>query len=313
LNIDAGKKHSVFEGVEIGIGTWAWGDRLFWGYGRGYDETDLRESFQHCLDQKVVFVDTAEVYGQGRSESILGGYVEESGADIRIATKFSPFPWRLTRSSFLSALRGSLKRLHRDKVELYQVHVPLPPVRIQAWMESMAEAQQNGLIDAAGVSNFNREQMQQASDVLARYGMRLASNQVEYHLLDRTVEKNGLLSQCEQMGIALIAYSPIAKGILSGKYSPNNPVRGFRENKYNRRTLEKIQPIIKELRKIGMEQGGKTPSQVAINWVICKGAIPIPGVKNLIQSQENLGSVGWRLSEEQVAILDDLSDRILKP
>jgi len=309
LNTEANKTHPIFEGVEIGIGTWAWGERLFWGYGRDYHDSDLAESFRFCLDKGVVFYDTAEAYGQGRSERILGENVEASGAEVRIATKFLTFPWRITRRSFINALRGSLKRLRRNKVELYQIHMPMPPIRIQAWMQAMAEAHHIGLIDAVGVSNFNREQMQQAADSLARYGIRLASNQMEYHLLDRTIEKNGMLRQCEEMGITLIAYSPIAKGILSGKYTPENPVRGFRERQYNQRYLEKIQPLIKELRKIGMELDGKTPTQVAINWAMCKGTIPIPGVKNLAQSQENLGAMGWRLSDLQVATLDELSDR----
>ncbi len=310
MTLEASKKHPIFTGIDFGIGTWAWGDRLFWGYGGNYSENDLREAFNLCVKSGVRLFDSAEAYGQGSSERFLGQFVQESGAEVRMATKFSPYFWRLSARSFRRALVNSLKRLRCERVALYQIHLPMPPVRIQAWMASMAEAVQDGLIEAVGVSNFSRDQMQKAFDELAKYGIPLASNQMEYHLLDRRIEKNGLLRHCEELGVTLIAYSPIAKGVLSGKYTPERPVRGFRESRYNRRVLEKVQPFIRELRRIGDEHGGKTPAQVAINWVQSKGTIPIPGVKNLKQAQENLGAVGWRLSEEAMAKLDDLSERL---
>jgi aryl-alcohol dehydrogenase-like predicted oxidoreductase len=200
--------------------------------------------------------------------------------------------------------------LERSKVELYQIHWPFPPVRIETWMEALAEAVQDGLAEAVGVSNYDRVQTQRAFESLSRMGVRLASNQVEYHLLNRKVEKNGLLRQCQELGVRLIAYSPLAQGALTGKYSPQSPMRGFRERRYNRRLLERIQPLIQKMRQIGQDHGGKTPSQVAINWVICKGALPIPGIKNVRQAEDNLGAAGWRLTDEEVAILDELSDRV---
>ncbi len=300
----------VFENVEIGIGTWAWGDRIFWGFGNGYGDQDLREAFDLCCQRGFNFFDTAEVYGQGRSERLLGKFMQETNYPVRIATKFMPFPWRLSKKSLRRALLASLKRLERDKVELYQIHWPFPPVRIETWMEGLAEAVQDGLVEAVGVSNYDRAQTQRAFESLSRLGVRLASNQVEYHLLNRKVEKDGLLRQCQELGVRLIAYSPLAQGALTGKYSPQNPMRGFRERRYNRRLLERIQPLIQKMRQIGQEHGGKTPSQVAINWVICKGALPIPGIKNLRQAEDILGSVGWRLTEQEVAELDEWSDRV---
>jgi aryl-alcohol dehydrogenase-like predicted oxidoreductase len=197
------------------------------------------------------------------------------------------------------------------KVDLYQVHWPFGSlVSVETWMEAMADLVESDLIGAVGVSNYSREQTQRAYDVLTRHGVHLASNQVEYHLLDRTIEKDGLLDLCNNLGIKVIAYSPIAKGVLSGKYTPQNPLPGFRENRYPRNYLEKIQPLIRLLRKIGMDHGGKTPAQVAINWVICKGAFPIPGVKNLSQAQQNLEAGGWRLTEIEIAQLDQASDAV---
>ncbi len=302
--------HPIFHGVKIGIGTWQWGDRLYWGYGRDYQDQDIQEAFELCIKSGQVFFDTAEVYAQGRSEMLLGKYVNGSRESIKIATKFMPFPWRLGKNSLNRNLRASLKRLGVPKIALYQMHWPLPPVKIETWMEAMAEAKNNGLIDAAGVSNYDRSQTQIAYDTLVKHGMQLASNQVEYHLLNRKIEKNGLLRQCQELGIAVIAYSPLAQGILSGKYTVDHLPTGFRARQYNRKTMQAIQPLMKLILKIGSDHAGKTPSQVALNWILCKGAIPIPGIKNAQHALQNLEVLGWQLTEAEVAALDDLSDKV---
>lgn len=303
-------QHPLFKDIELGIGTWAWGDQLFWGYGRTYRKEDVLQAFKACVEGGITFFDTAEVYGTGRSERILGELARNIEAPLLIGTKFMPFPWRLTRGSLKRALQGSLKRLGMEKVSLYQTHFHLPPVGVEVWMEAMAEVHQEGLIEAVGVSNYDRRQMRLAYDTLRREGIALASNQVEYHLLNRKVEKSGLLKDCMENGVALIAYSPLAQGVLSGKYSVASPPPGFRAGKYNRSLLKRIQPLIMVMKKIGADHGGMNASQVALNWVIAKGAIPIPGVKNFAQAEQNLGTLGWRLTEAEVALLDDLSDRI---
>lgn len=304
-------RHPVLESIELGIGTWSWGDRLYWGYGRGYNDADIRAAFDACISAGIGMFDTAEAYGQGRSEEYLGKFIRDSQVSPVVATKFMPYPWRLSRRSLIKALRGSLKRLGMDQVDLYQVHWPLPPVNIETWMDGMVEAVQAGLVRAVGVSNYDRGQMQRAYDTLVREGIPLASNQVEYHLLNRKVEKNGLLQQCQDAGITLIAYSPIASGILTGKYTPQNPPKGVRGGRYNSRMLAQVQPLLKALAQIGSEHAGKSAAQVAINWVIRKGALPIPGVKNLAQAEQNAGAVGWSLTDDEVARLDELSDRVL--
>lgn len=302
---------TLFDGIEMGIGTWAWGDRLFWGYGSDYQEADLKQVFDYCQTSSSIFFDTAEMYGQGKSESLLGMFAQESGQPIKVATKFAPLPWRINGSSAKKACMNSLKRLKMAQVDLYQMHwVVGSLVSVESWMDQFAELVENELTGAVGVSNFSRDQIQRAYDSLTRHGIHLAANQVEYHLLDRSVEKNGMLTWCSEMGIKVIAYSPIAKGVLTGKYSPENPIPGFRENRYPRSYLAKVQPLIRLLRKIGMDHGGKTPAQVAINWVVCKGAVPIPGAKNIYQARENLDSVGWRLTVDEVAQLDEASDQI---
>jgi aryl-alcohol dehydrogenase-like predicted oxidoreductase len=311
MNIEI-KRHPIFEGIELGIGCWQWGERFYWGYGQDYQDKDIQQAFNAATAADVRFFDTAEIYGSGRSETLLGGFLKTSSEPLIVATKFMPYPWRLWRGSLLRALRSSLKRLGRLKVELYQIHVPLPPVRIETWMEAMIEAYQAGMIGAIGVSNCDRSQTQRAYDALTRAGISLASNQVEYSLLNRKIEKNGLLKFCQELGITVIAYSPIAKGVLTGKYTTKNPPRGFRSATYTTGLLGKVQPLINQLRKIGSEHGGKTAGQIALNWTICKGTIPIPGTKNQAQAEQNIAAAGWRLNDDEVALLDDLSDRIYK-
>jgi len=132
---------------------------------------------------------------------------------------------------------------------------------------------------------------------------------VHYSLLSREVEKNGTLARCKELGIRLIAYSPLEKGLLTGKYSLKNPPPGVRGSQYAE-LLKKLPSVIKLLQEIGQNHGDKTISQVALNWLICKGALPIPGAKNLQQAEMNAGGTGWQLTEEQIARLDHATDNI---
>lgn len=306
------KDVSPLADVRLGIGTWAWGDRLFWGYGSGYSEAEVRGAFETSLENGIQFFDTAEVYGQGKSETLLGKFIRETQAKVKIASKYMPYPWRLTQKAFLRALVGSLARLGVDSIDLYQIHNPLPPARIEAWMDGMAEAYQRGWIKAVGVSNFTERQMQVAYEALARQGIPLASNQVEYSLLNREVEFSGLLQRCKDLNVVLIAYSPLAMGALTGKYNRDNPMGGMRGARYGRKLLQRSEPLLKEMLKIGSDRGGRSASQVALNWVMCKGALPIPGAKNARQAEQNAGALGWSLTDEEVARLDALSLRALK-
>jgi aryl-alcohol dehydrogenase-like predicted oxidoreductase len=302
----------VLENVKLGVGTWSWGDRLFWGYGNEYQLSDVQDAFRTSLRNGINFFDTAETYGQGNSESMLGGFIREAGQSVVVATKFMPFPWRLSHGAFQRALAHSLQRLGLQSVDIYQMHQPTPPVRIETWMASMAEAYQQGLIRFVGVSNYDRSQTQQAYDALTREGISLATNQVEYNLLDRRIEKSGLMQHCMDLDVKVIAYSPLAMGVLTGKYSPGHPPAGFRSRRYSRALLARTQRLIDELKKIGSSHGGKNAAQVALNWVICKGAIPIPGAKTAQQAESNAGALGWRLNDAEIQRLDQLSDFVLK-
>jgi aryl-alcohol dehydrogenase-like predicted oxidoreductase len=305
-------KETLFlHNAEMGLGTWAWGDRMIWNYGHGYTDNDIAEAFQTSLEAGINLMDTAEVYGSGRSERMLGQLLKTTEIPVLVATKFMPFPWRLSKGALLNALHRSLERLELEKVDLYQIHWPFPPLPVEYWVEAVARTVKAGLARAVGVSNYSKNQMQRAYTLLDRQNIPLASNQVEYHLLNRNVEKNGLLERCKELGVRLIAYSPLAKGLLTGKYTPENPPPGIRGRSFAW-VMKDLHILIALMTEIGKDHGGKTPGQVALNWLICKGTLPIPGAKTAAQAAQNAGATGWRLTPEQVKALDEASDMIAK-
>jgi aryl-alcohol dehydrogenase-like predicted oxidoreductase len=297
--------------AEMGLGAWSWGDRTMWNYGRGYTDADIEGGFRASLAAGVNLVDTAEAYGTGRSEQILGKLIQATDTPILVATKFMPFPWRLSRRALTNALHRSLNRLNLERVDLYQIHWPFPPMPVEFWVEELAEAAKSGKTRAVGVSNYNKNQMQRAYTVLAKYNIPLASNQVEYHLLNRRIEKNGLLDRCNELGVRVIAYSPLAKGLLTGKYSPENPPPSLRGGT-SKEFLKNLQDLVALMQEIGQGHGQKSSGQVALNWTICKGTLPIPGAKTEVQAIQNTGALGWRLTEEEVKVLDEASDKFTK-
>ena len=131
---------------------------------------------------------------------------------------------------------------------------------------------------------------------------------MEYSLLQRGPERSGLLAACRDLGVTLIAYSPLGQGLLTGKYTAEHPPPGARRRRARR--LDRIEPLIGLLRQIGEAHGGKTPAQVALNWAICKGTVPIPGAKNARQAGDNAGALGWRLADDEVAALDAASEAL---
>jgi aryl-alcohol dehydrogenase-like predicted oxidoreductase len=291
----------------LGVGTWSWGDRLFWSYGKTHTDDDIRQAFEASVARGVCFFDTAEGYGRGRSEQLLGELLSTTEHKVVTATKFMPYPWRLRRESLVSALRASLDRLRLPQVDLYQVHWPMPLISIETWMEGMSDALEAGLIRAVGVSNYNVSQMRRAHSALQGWGLRLASNQVEFSLLQRRPERDGLLAACRELGVTLIAYSPLGQGLLTGKYGPDKPPPGLGRRRYTQARLAAVQPLIARLVEIGRAHDGKTPAQIALNWVMCKGGVPIPGAKNAHQAEQNAQALGWQLNSDEVAALDELS------
>lgn len=295
--------------IEMGLGAWQWGDRLIWQFGQTHKDDDCRSAFLAALEAGIRFVDTAEVYGSGRSERLLGQFLKETEQPVLVATKFFPMPWRLTKDTLPRALKHSLERMQVENVDLYQVHWPSPLLSTEVIADGLAACVEQGMTRTVGVSNFSPSQMLGAYSALARRGIPLASNQVKYSLLDRHIEKNGLLARCQELGIRVIAYSPLEMGLLSGKYTPENPPKGARGRRYAA-LLKKISPLLKAMTEIGQDHGGKSNTQVALNWCICKGTLPIPGAKNAEQAAQNAGALGWKLTEEEVARLDAVSQAV---
>ena len=290
-------------GIEVtpmGFGTWAWGDSIFWGYGKDYGEMDLRLAFQAAVNNGITFLDTAEVYGLGKSEELIGKFIKETNATTQIATKYMPLPWRFRAEDVADAVTASLKRLKMPSVDLYQVHFPFPSFLSQeGLMNALADEVQQGRIKAVGVSNYSAEQLREAHRVLARRGVPLAVNQVRYSLITREIETNGVLAAARELGVTILAYSPLAQGLLTGKYTMINPPTGARsfDKRFQTAGLIKLQPVLDKLNELG-EKYSKTPAQVALNWLICQpGVIPIPGIKTAAQVDQNAGAIGWELSE----------------
>lgn len=304
----------------LGVGAWPWGSTWYWGYGKSYGEDDVRGAFRASLDAGVTMFDTAEVYGWGRSERILGRMVNESTSPHEpdesqlppafVATKYMPYPWRWRAGDVPRALRASLRRLGLERVDLYQIHWPVVPARprLGQWMEGLIRAHSEGLVTAVGVSNFDADLTRRAYEILSRAGIPLASNQLPYSLLDRHIEHEGLLDACKDLGVTVIAYSPIAEGLLTGKYTPDDRPAGYRGWRLRKKVVQ-VQPIVEALREIGERNEGKTPSQVALRWLIQKGSLPIPGAKTAQQATDNAGALGWSLTDADMAALDRVSTK----
>lgn len=291
---------------QLGVGAWAWGDKRYWGYGTDFGLSDVEEAFQASLDAGITLFDTAEIYGWGTSERILGDLARRSGKRVVIATKFAPLPWRFSPGSVRRALDGSLKRLGLDHIDLYQVHFPFSLIPSETLMDVLAEAVELGKLRFVGVSNYSAAKMRRAHEALARRRVPLVSNQVEYSLLRRTPEVNGVLAACRELNVTLIAYSPLAQGILTGKYRPGSSVSGLRRFRRNfrGRDLRAAMPVLRLLDDIAQAHG-KTPAQVALNWLLRQeGVVPIPGAKNRQQATENAGAVGWEITAEEVEALN---------
>ncbi|PNH01175.1 hypothetical protein TSOC_012955 [Tetrabaena socialis] len=230
-----------------------------------------------------------------------------------VATKFAPLPWRLTSASVVEACKASLGRLGLPSMGLYMQHWPgYGPGYFfnDNYLDGLADCKDRGLCQAVGVSNFSAARVRGATQRLAVRGVPLASNQVQYSLLYRAPETNGVMEACRENGVTLVAYSPLCQGLLTGKYTATGvKPSGPRQLVYGERRLREVAPVLDVLRAVA-EERGKSMTQVSLNWVICKGALPIPGAKNERQLGEIAGALGWRLSEGEVAELDAVSARV---
>jgi aryl-alcohol dehydrogenase-like predicted oxidoreductase len=283
----------------MGVGTNRWGSA-------GAARPELKPVFEAALQSGITLFDTAEVYGRGGSERTLARFLPAAAGKPVILTKFFPLPWRLSKGSLIVALGKSLERLGLAQVDLYLVHFPTPLAAVESWADGLADAVEAGLVRAVGVSNYDAGEMRRAHSVLKARGISLCCNEVEYNLLNRKAENNGVLDACRELGVALVAYRPLALGFLSAASSRQNPAKGVRGLLFGRAYAARIGTVAGLLRRIA-DSRGKTPAQVALNWVLCKGALPIPGATTVGHLQENIGALGWRLAAEEVSELDRAS------
>lgn len=302
----------------MGFGTWAWGNQLLWGYRESMD-SDLQRVFNLAVENGVNLFDTADSYGTGRlngqSEKLLGKFIKdlqgkEKGQDeIVIATKFAAYPWRLTPGQFVDACKASMERLQIEQIGIGQLHwstANYAPLQELALWDGLVAMYEKGLVRAVGVSNYGPKQLVKIHEYLTARGVPLSSAQVQFSLLSMGEDQFEIKEICDSLGIRLIAYSPLGLGMLTGKYTPSELPRGPRSFLF-RQILPGLKPLLSSLEEIAQRRQ-KTIPQVAINWCICKGAIPIPGVKTVEQAEENLGALGWRLNASELLQLENAAE-----
>jgi len=307
---------------QLGFGTWSWGNKLLWGYDPEMDQV-LGDAFERALrpqglfDQNRVFFDTGDSYGtgalEGRAETLLGQFRRASASPQRVAigTKLAVYPTRLTGASFEDACRASLQRMGCDQLELVQAHwsaANFQPWQEPALLDGLARCYEAGLARAVGTSNYGPEQLRKANDYWRERGVPHTANQVQFSLLSLLPLQSGLLDECAELGITPIGYSPLALGLLSGKYSESRLPPGPRGLLF-KQILPGITPLLGLLGEIAATRG-KTISQVAINWCMCKGVLVIVGIKSPEMATDNLGALGWSLSAAEVEELDVLASRV---
>jgi aryl-alcohol dehydrogenase-like predicted oxidoreductase len=303
---------SPVEVVPLGVGCWAWGDQEYWRYGLDHGPRDVVAAFDACLEGGLDLFDTAEAYGWGKSEQILGSLARRCGRPLVIATKYAPLAGRGGPGAIAKGLAGSLRRLGLPRIDLYQLHWPdRDEAPIAAAMEALTEAVKSGQVRAVGISNFRASEMREAHAALARHGIPLAVNQVRYSLLHRSPEVDGVLEACRELDVTLLAYSPLEQGLLSGKYEVGKLPPGLRseDDRFSARNVGAAGPVIAELRSLAGTHG-VDESAVALAWLLAKpGVVPLAGAKSGEQAARNAKALGLRLDEAQISRLDEATER----
>jgi aryl-alcohol dehydrogenase-like predicted oxidoreductase len=275
----------------IGLGTWQFGSRE-WGYGDGYAAGTAGDIVKRALALGITLFDTAEVYGLGKSERILGEALGDQRGEVAVASKImpiAPFPAVVKQRE-----RASARRLQLDRIPLYQIHQPNPVVPDSVIMPGMRSLLDSGDIGAAGVSNYSLERWQRADAALGRP---VISNQVDFSLA-RPGALEDLVPFAERENRIVIAYSPLAQGLLGGKYGLNNRPGGVRavNSLFGTENLRRIEPLLQTLRDVAAEADAK-PAQVALAWLISlPGVVAIPGASSVEQLEFNVAASEVELS-----------------
>jgi aryl-alcohol dehydrogenase-like predicted oxidoreductase len=284
----------------IGLGKWQFGSRE-WGYGRDYATQVAGPIVKRAMELGINLIDTAEFYGFGRSELIVGEAIRDRRDDVFVATKIFPIglPFMVPARA-----RGSARRLGVDRIDLYQLHWPSPLFPPRATMPRFKRLVDGGLVAHAGVSNHSLAQWRACQDA---FGGPVLSNQVRFSLVERGPERE-VVPWAQRSGRIVIAYSPLGQGLLSGKYQAAPP-QNFRRMRsdFSAESRARREPLVAALREIAARHQA-TPAQVALAWLVAKpNVVAIPGASSLRQLEENAAAGDLELESEDVRQLDSLS------
>lgn len=293
----------------LSIGTWAWGDTATFGYDATTDLPRIHAAWEKLKAVGLTFVDTAQSYGDGESERICGSLFKGMPRDsFVIQTKWLSVP-NLTNALMQSSgpkmkLKESLRRLGVDYVDIYLVQGPIHPTMYTTVAKGLADCVESGLTRAVGVSNYDTQDMIKIADELAKHSVPLSVSQCEYSIVRRLPEVSGMIRECRKRGICFQGFASLAEGRLTGKYSRfNQPRRTLRFSSYPMHMLE---PTINVLKSIAEERRVPVPA-VALNYSINKGVVPLAGVRDGEQAEQNMQALGWRLTEDEIRRIEAVS------
>ncbi|MBK6963228.1 MAG: aldo/keto reductase [Bacteroidales bacterium] len=301
----------------IGLGCWQFSKQqnMAGKYWPDMEDDLIEKMVKISLEGGINWFDTAELYGNGASERSLAASLRELGkkpGEIIVATKWWPM-FRFA-SNILKTIDQRIEALAPYPIDLYQVHQPWGFSNEKAEMEAMARLVKEQKIRYVGVSNFSAAQMRSAWETLQKHGIHLVSNQVRYNLLDRKIESNGILETAKELGITIIAYSPLAQGLVTGKFHDNPELLkniGIRKysSLFKPAGLEKSRPVVKYVQELAIKYS-VTPSQIALNWLINshgETVVAIPGATKESHAKENTGTMTFKLAAEDLLLLDKKS------
>ncbi|MDP2234835.1 MAG: aldo/keto reductase [Bacteroidales bacterium] len=301
----------------IGLGCWQFSKQKnmagkFWPV---IEDDLIKKMVGISLEGGINWFDTAEIYGNGASEKALAAAlkdIDKKPGEIVIATKWWPM-FRFA-SNIAKTIDQRIEALAPYPIDLYQVHQPWGFSNEKAEMEAMAQLVKEQKIRYVGVSNFSAAKMRSAWEILQKYDIQLVSNQVRYNLLDRKIESNGVLQTAKELGITIIAYSPLAQGLATGKFHDNPELLkniGMRKysSAFKLAGLEKSRPLVKSVQELAVKYN-VTPSQIALNWLINSHGdtvVAIPGATKESHAVENAGAMSFKLTAEDISSLDKKS------
>lgn len=300
----------------IGLGTWQFskGQGIGGNFWSVLEDENIKEIVRASLASGINWFDSAEAYGWGASEKALASALASLGKDAIIATKWMPV-FR-TAGSMPRIVEKQLRRLKH--IDLYQVHNPASFSSVEKEMDVLAGLVEKKKIRFIGVSNFSASRMRRADARLRAHGLRLASNQMLYNLLDRKIESNGVLETAKELGVSIIAYSPLKQGILTGRFHDDpgavQSLGGYRKYlpAFKPKGLDRTRPLIDLLKQISQKHNA-VPSQIALAWLISNElVVAIPGASSSAQAVRNAASMDINLSDEEMHLLDEMSRRCKK-